>query len=408
LTEITFENCMRDISLVQDLVGKDWLVQKLKEIDDYKPPKHQRKLSFIDYQEKYHPLAYLIYQATKQLKSCAERRYFEPTEQIVKLAYLGDNLFILRETKVEGLDEKIHDLTSLDKALFDKTCYEIEVASAYARQKYSVEFVKTKSKEQEKTPDLFVNFKNGVEIECKKKDKQNNRDLRNNENWKLVIRKSSGMMEHYGVNYAIFVKTEQDPTNEDIKLILMQLENLIQNRQEGGCGLLEKGIKISAQILSNINEEIATDGFQVGTDETLDYATQAMEVKVDERGKKYIRNQRFFGFKSAIIPERISSVIESVKIAIKQLSGDYPALVYVHLNGIDQRINEFDFKRMDSLLIELLNHNSSIAGLIISSDYFGKDELGFVYSHKAKYIKNDKAKHPLPKEFKVVGENQSL
>ncbi len=408
MREITFENCIRDISLVKSLVGKDWLIQKLKEIDDYKPPKQQRRLSFIDYHEKYHPLAYLIYQADKQLKSCTERKYFEPTEQIVKLAYLGDNLLVLRRENVKGLDSKIQDLTSSDKALSDKTTYEIEVASAYVRQEYPIEFVETKSKERIKTPDLFVTFQNGVEIECKKKDRQNDRDIRNNANWKLIIRKSSGMMEHYKVNYGIAIKTEQDPTNEDVKFILMQLDNLIQNKKEGVYGFQEKGIGITLQIISDRDEEIETGSFQVGTNEELDYATQAIEVKKDEQGKTFVRNPRFFGFKSAVIPERISSVIESIKDARKQLSGKYPALIYVHLNGIDRRITEVDFKRLYSLLTDLLKQNSSITGIIISSEFFSKDELGFGYSHKAKYVRNTDAKHPLPQEFKVVGESKSL
>lgn len=408
MREITFENCIRDISLVKNLVGDDWLTQRFKEINDYQPPKQKRRLSFIDYHKKYHPLAYLIYQADKQLESCAKKKLFEPTEQIVKLAYLGDNLLVLRKKNAKGLDRKIQDFTASDKALFDKTTYEIEVASAYARQDYPIEFVETKSKEEIKTPDLFINFQNGVEIECKKKDRQNNRDIRNNEKWKLIIRKSSGMMEHYKVNYGIAIKTEQDPTNEDIKFILMQLDNLIQNRKEGVFGFQEKGIGITLQMISDRDEEMETGGFQVGTNEELDYATQAMEVKKDEQGKVFIRNPRFFGFKSAVIPERINSVIESIKDARKQLSSKYPALIYVHLNGIDRRITEVDFKRLDSLVTDLLKQNSSITGIVISSEFFSKDELGFAYSHKAKYARNSDAKYPLPKEFKVVGESQSL
>lgn len=408
MREITLENCLRNISLVRNLVGGDWLTQRLKEINDYQPPKQQRRLSYIDYHEKYHPLAYLIYQAIKQLKSCAEKKLFKPTEQIVRLAYLGDNLLVLRKKNVKGLERKIQDLTSSDKALFDKTTYEIEVASAYARQDYPIDFVETKSKEGIKTPDLYIDFQNGVEIECKKKDRQNNRDIHNKENWKLIIRKSSGMMEHYKVNYGIAIKTEQDPTNEDIKFILTQLDNLIQNRKEGIFGFPEKEIGITLQITSNRDEEIETGGFQVGTNEELDYATEAMEVKKDEQGKTFIRNPRFFGFKSAVIPERVSSVIESIKDARKQLSGKYPALIYVHLNGIDRRMTDIDFKRLDSLVKKLLKQNSTISGIVISSEFFDKDELGFGYQHKAKYVRNNDAKNPLPQGFKVVGGSQSL
>jgi len=46
-------------------------------------------LSFIDYTGKFHPLAFLIYQADKQLKTCLEKKFFEVSEQILRLSYLN-------------------------------------------------------------------------------------------------------------------------------------------------------------------------------------------------------------------------------------------------------------------------------------------------------------------------------
>jgi len=125
------------MALVKELVGGAWLSKELQKINSYKPPKKKRKLSFIDYTEKFHPLAFLIYQADKQLKSCAEKKFFEVSEEILRLSYLGGNLFILKEQNTKGLDDKTQDLTSSGKKLFDKTTYEIEVAAAYARKGYN-------------------------------------------------------------------------------------------------------------------------------------------------------------------------------------------------------------------------------------------------------------------------------
>lgn len=404
MREINFEGCIKYISLIKKIVDISWLSKELEKINSYKPPKRLRKLSFIDYAEKFHPLAFLIYQADKQLKSCAEKKFFEVSEEILRLSYLGENLFVLKgQNKKSFLDNKIRDLTSPDKKLFDKTTYEIEVATAYARKGYSIEFVETKSKEGRKTPDLLIN--NEVEVECKKKDRTTDRDLRNIENWKLIMRKASGMMEHFGLNYAVFIKTQRDPEKEDVEFILQHLRELIKEGRRGRFAFRDRDIGITLQILSTKDQEIESEGIEFGTNEELDYVVPAMEFKKDREGKAFIRNPRIFGFKIAKLPERISSVIESVKDATKQLSGERPGLIYVNLNMIDRKMIYKDFQRLHCLIKNLLKNNSTVSGVIITTEFFTKDIQGYVYSHKARVIRNKQAKHPLPLGFEIVGES---
>ena len=406
MREINFENCIKYIMLVKqlvgDVVGNAWLSKELEKIYSYKPPKKLRKLSFIDYTERFHPLAFLIYQTDKQLKTCVEKKFFEVSEQILRLSYLGENLFVLKNQNTKGLDGKIRDLTSSDKALFDKTTYEIEVAAAYARKGYSVEFVETKSKEREKTPDLLVNKE--VEVECKKKDRKTNRDIRNTEYWKLISRKASGMMEHFGLNYALYIKTQRDPEKEDVEFILRQLQKLIKEKKQGRFAFRDRGIGITLQILSLKDQEIESEGIEFGTSEELDYVVPAVEVRKKENGKIFIRNPRIFGFKSAVLPERITSVIETIKDAKQQLSGKRPGLIYVNLNMIDRKMIDRDFERLDSLIKQLLKNNSTISGVIVTTEYFVKDAQGYIYSHKARVIRNEYAKYSVPSKFEIVGE----
>ena len=337
MRERNFENCIKYIALIKRIVDISWLSKELEKINSYNPPNRLRKLSFIDYTEKFHPLAFLIYQADKQLKSCAEKKFFEVSGEILRLSYLGENLFVLKgQNTKDFLDNKIQDLTSPDKKLFDKTTYEIEVATAYARKGYSVEFVETKSKEGRKTPDLLIN--NEVEVECKKKDRTTDRDIRNTENWKLIMRKASVMMEHFGINYAVFIKTQRDPEKEDVEFILQHLQELIKEGRRGRFAFRDRDIGITLQILSTKDQEIESEGIEFGTNEELDYVVPAMEFKKDREGKAFIRNPRIFGFKSAKLPERISSVIESVKDATKQLSGERHGLIYVNLNMIRRNL----------------------------------------------------------------------
>jgi hypothetical protein len=404
MREINFENCIKYMSLVRELVSDTWLSKELEKISSYKPPQKLRKLSFIDYAKKFHPLAFLIYQEDKQLKPCVEKKFFEISEEILRLSYLGENLFVLKEQDTKGLHDKIQDLTSPDKKLFNKTTYEIEVAAAHVRKGYSIEFIETLSKEGRKTPDLLIN--NEVEVECKKKDRATDRDIRNTEHWKLIIRRASGMMEHFGLNYSVFIKTQRDTEKEDTEFILQQLQELIKERKQGRFTFRDRDIGITLQILSVKNQEIKSKGIEFGTSEELDYVIQAMEFRKEGEGKALIRNPRIFGFKSVELPERISSIVESIKDAKRQLSGKRSGLIYVNLNMIDRKMIDKDFERLDRLTKDLLKNNSTVSGVVITTEFFGKDAQGYTYSHKARVIRNEQAKHPLPSDFEIAGESR--
>jgi len=118
LRDVSFDNCVKYIQLVKDLVDGAWLSQELLKIRSYQPPKHLRRLSFIDYTKKFHPLAFLIHQANRQLELLTDGEYFRPTQEFLRLSYLGENLSILRDKKTKGIDDKIEELTSPS---FDKT-----------------------------------------------------------------------------------------------------------------------------------------------------------------------------------------------------------------------------------------------------------------------------------------------
>jgi hypothetical protein len=213
-------------------------------------------------------------------------------------------------------------------------------------------------------------------------------------------------MEHFGLNYAVFIKTQRDLQEGDAEFILQQLRKLIIERKQGNFAFRDKGIGISLQIISAKNEEIESKGIEFGTSEELDYVVPAMEFKVDDGGKAFIRNPRIFGFKSAELPDRITSVVKSVKDATQQLSGERPGLIYVNLNMIDRKMIDKDFEKLDRLIKELLKNNSVVSGVTITSEFFERDAQGYVYSHRARVIRNEQAKYPLPSNFEIVGETR--
>lgn len=404
MREMNFDDCIKYMALVKELVDRAWLSEELGKISSYPPPKKPRKLSFIGYTESFHPLAFLIHQADRQLKYCVEKKSFDVSEEILRLSYIGENLFTLKNWKTRGLDKKIRDLTSSDKGLFDKTTYEIQVAAAYARKGYSVEFVETRPEDEIRTPDILISFGNGIEVECKKKDRETDRDIRNTEYWKLIMRKASGMMEYFGSNYGVVIKTQKDPKRQDIDFILKQLQGLMKARKEGRFEFRHRGVGITLRMLSRKNQQIESKVIEFGASEELDCLFSVFERRKDKDGKVFVRNLRIFGFKSALVPERITSVIESIKDAKQQLSGNRPGLIYVNLNMIDRKMIDKDFERLDYLIKDLLRNNSTVSGVIITTEFYVKDVRGRIYRHRARVIRNEQAKRALPSHFEIVGE----
>jgi len=388
-----FATAVEHISLVKKVIDQDWLSKELERISSYAPPEDRTKLSFIDYSQQFHPLAFLIHQVDRQLQSSGDENV---TEEILRLSHIGDSLSVLLDKNTERLSDKIRDLTSAPE-LFEKTIYEMQVASAYARADHKVAFLEERPVEEIQTPDLLIDGR--LEAECKRKDRLTDRDKKNNEHWKLMMRRASSMMGYLRCNYAIIVKAQRDPVSEDVEFTLRELEHLMKNLQQGRFPFPEKGIGISLRTLSKIDVPINCNSIEFGSSEDLDFFTIAMEKKA---GDLLIRNPRIFGFKSALMPDRIKSVIESIKKARKQLSGDRPGLIYVDLNTMDSQMMELDFRRLDTMIKDQLRNNSTISGVVITSEVFRRDRQGLVYTHKAKVIRNHEAKHPVP--LKIVGE----
>jgi hypothetical protein len=97
--------------------------------------------------------------------------------------------------------------------------------------------------------------------------------------------------------------------------------------------------------------------------------------------------------------------MESVKEAKKKLSGNLPGLIYVNLNMADFDMLRSNSERLDALVRELLENNSAITAVTITSDFFLKDSKRSSYSHKTMVIKNENTKYILPSDFEIIGES---
>lgn len=206
-------------------------------------------------------------------------------------------------------------------------------------------------------------------------------------------------MNRLKCNYGIVIKTQRDPSQQDVEFILNDTSRLMRSKRQGRFPFVGKGIGITVKRLSDFNQPVKANSIQFGATEDLDFFTFAAERNASQ---PVIRNPRVFGFKCATIPDRIKSVMESITKAKEQLSGTRPGLIYVDLNSIDHRMIDADFKRLDSMIKNVLSNNSTISAVVITSEMFWHDAQGLVFTHRAKVTKNGVARYPMP--FKIVGE----
>jgi hypothetical protein len=173
----------------------------------------------------------------------------------------------------------------------------------------------------------------------------------------------------------------------------------MKDKNDGGFPYPDRGIGITLRRLAEFNQPVKANSIEFGTAEDLDFFTFAAEKNAVQ---PVIRNPRVFGFKCAIMPDRIASVVESIGKAKEQLSGTKPGLIYVDLNSTDRQMMDTDLKRLDRMIKNVLSNNSKISAVVITSEIFWHDAKGPVFTHRAKVAKNDAAKYPAP--FKIVGE----
>jgi hypothetical protein len=67
------------------------------------------------------------------------------------------------------------------------------------------------------------------------------------------------------------------------------------------------------------------------------------------------------------------NVMQSIAKAKEQLSGTKSGLIQVVLNSTDFRMMDAGFKRVDSMIKNVLSDNSTISGVVVTSEMFRHD-----------------------------------
>jgi hypothetical protein len=407
--EVPFAQSIKYVKFVKEIIGKDKLSEEFHVLESKEAQMKElymngrNKYPHLHYDKEFHPLFYLLWKVEKHIDNCRQDKLFTPTDDFTRLSLLGENLFTLYNLNVKGFEDKIKDLMSLNYELFDKTSYEIHIAAKHTRKGHNVEFIPTNSIVGRRSADLLID--DLIEIECKKKDYHSQQDKRNTEYWNQMMRKTFRMMDHFGYNYSIIINALKYPTIDDVKFITENIYVLLRDRNEGIFEFPNNGINIILQRLSPKNQQIEFNTIESQMLESFDYyIASPMQLRTTNDGKAFIKNHRFFAFKTAQLSDRIKSIIYSIKQAIHQLSGERPGIIYVDLNGIAHSMTERDYERLDHLINDILRNNSSVSMVILTAEFSkGNGNEMFRYD-KVWPFENEHAKHRLPEYYRISNE----
>lgn len=425
---LTIFDYSKYLELVRNHVDQNWLEQEIKKINTYyKTDKNTRVLGAIEDYVK--PLGLLVFQAEQQLRdNKINQVQFIPNE-LVTIIRLGMYIENLSLAKVEGFIEKINELSKVNKEQFEKILFELDMASAFVKSNHKVSFVKTDSLTSKQTPDLLVD--ENIEVECKKKDRLTKRDIQNNEQWKFLERKLIGLMNEHKKFYYVNLYFEQDPISNTSRELLRKIRKLIINNSSGEFSLDSVKLKlykicdfgenfllpIRATNQHELMSQLTPDTLdtiiekRIPNRDLLDYVKQKPDFDVTlpritqhQNGEIRIGEIMKFVFKTKEAPDRLKSIIKSIKDAKQQLSGLRSGIICVNFTYLAEKMIENDFARLGEMVNEVLDDNSTISAVAVTAESHTRDAGGIRFQHEASVIRNKNAKFPLTENFVIYNE----
>jgi hypothetical protein len=393
---ITFEESLNHIRFIKELIGKDRLSTEFHVIKTREEQirESSSKVPRFGYDKEFHPLFYLLWKIEKRLEDSVTA-----TDEFSRASSLGEDLLTLSNSNTEGLEGKIDDLMSSNHELFDKTSYEIHIAAMHLKRGHSVRFVPPDSKSGKRTVDLLID--NQIEIECKKKDHSSREYNKSIEYWNQMGKKLFRIMDYFRRNYSITIGSEKYPTADDVKLVTTFARSLIKNSREGTFSHPKRGIEITLQKLSPLNYEVQTSTIKHRTFEPVDYFSFFLEPTFSGQGNVTIQNTRFFAFRAKEHPDKVKGILDSIRRAIRQLSGLLPNVIYVDLSVVVNTMTERDFGRLYQSINDILRNNSRVTMITLTAEFAGSEKNGWYRYDKLWPYENEHPKHRLPDYYSI-------
>lgn len=289
-----------------------------------------------------------------------------------------------------------------DKVGFPKLEYELAIAAGYVRAGYKVNFI---PREQAKrTGEFYVQNKEETEVlvECKKKDMITSKEMALNHWWEefqhLLVKE---MKKKKLFSYGVLVNIPEDPDRSETKEIVKAISQYCNSGLMGRLELKDHKYKLDIQRL-NSREKVESfyPDSSLGSDRMLSNLKtgQVTEVIV-VRGK----------YPSDYMEEKIKSIIKTLGQAYGQLDEHKPNIVYIDINVASMTPERSDFLMNalpDAIKKVLYKDYSKISAVVVTDVKLLKHSNLMGFRADERVILNQKAKNPLPDDFKLYGDKE--
>lgn len=421
---LSIQDCENYINKLKLSLEKSWIENNLQKINDYFKTKNNKKeLGPI---EQFHPLARNLHAAILQLSRVKSERKLNSTTDMITVAMLGHSISVLKEAKCEGIDEKILELMLPNFEQFSKTCYELHVGEILQELNHQVKFL-IEQKHRSQTPDILLDSQ--VEVECKRKDIKTPRDNQNEFFFNQIPEKFKKIICNKNLGYLIIIKTRTDPTQEIIDNISNKLHELISLDKTGTFSIKNAEIQIKKILEYTENIDV---GFvkskssndmmtflknllkrKTNSNDMFDWIMKKAhhyvfdhKITIQHNGHGSITAVAMFAFESIQPPDRLTSVINSIKKGKNQLSGNLPGMIFVDMEYKPESIVN-DYQRLEPMIQNMLANNSRISAVVVTVEVHLNENNQIHYYYDGKIFVNSTPKNPLPKKFKIFETVQS-
>ena len=368
------------IALAESLIhriGEDW-------IDQHRPRSNSAP----------HEIASWIL----QYRNCVPETltYSQPFILLFRLAKCID---ILENAGVGPPEELWRDLLSDNPRRVKSALHEIRIATTYQLAGFSVKII---PEGPARTPDLLVGGE--VEVECKHKMGASDGDKSRYEMYDLLDRKLRKIFTDTADCGALVVSVHFHI--EPVRAMLDEIVDSARSLVRGADSVIEKNsLEFDYSIECIPSQDVDSASMlsvplQKSDVETPFLRESSSGVVVSlEDGTQGIGRRIFLSISCDIEHDFIKSVKYSLKDAVGQFSGRFPAIIVIDVTDVMGMLHEPYFKQMESLIASFLRSNTTVSRIDLEFNWFEAEERGAVLKRRFMFFDNKDAKKPLPARY---------
>lgn len=341
---------------------------------------------------KIHPLKRVFYNCVCQLNNWPPRDGSD---------YINDVIFLLAlVADIKIVESAGWDIENLkNPKLFSSRAYEITIGADYLANDYKVT--------SPDPPDIVIISPGGtVHGECKQKQPVSERDKRVSLLWDQLEEFTINVMEDLNKFYGVTFKSPLDPNEQTIDIFKKAICAALDQDIEGFIDVGNNN-HIFCTMLANPGDIFITDQIEFGINEPVDKVYMSTQMTKLQDGRFEWKKPRFIAFKTAVMTDKVRTVLNSLKksvISLKTAKQEcVPSIAHIgiHKHGDDLIHGEY-LKALIHEISRMLNWriNTRLNSVVLTwHEPIFREGVLIAYQINKREISHTNPKHPFPSDF---------